>query len=85
VDGVVFAQHNLASDAAFNEFHVITCRNVMIYFAQPLQQRVHELFYESLAMFGVLALGQKETIRFSPRESFFEELDAEERLYKKIK
>jgi chemotaxis protein methyltransferase CheR len=85
VDGVVFAQHNLASDAAFNEFHVITCRNVMIYFAQPLQQRVHELFYESLAMFGILALGQKETIRFSPRESFFEELDAEERLYKKIK
>jgi chemotaxis protein methyltransferase CheR len=85
VDGVVFAQHNLASDAAFNEFHVITCRNVMIYFAQPLQQHVHGLFYESLAMFGVLALGQKETIRFSPYESSFEELDAEERLYRKIR
>ena len=85
VDGVVFAQHNLASDAAFNEFHVITCRNVMIYFAQPLQQRVHELFYESLAMFGVLALGQKETIRFSPHERSYDELDAEERLYKKVR
>jgi chemotaxis protein methyltransferase CheR len=85
VDGVVFAQHNLASDAAFNEFHVITCRNVMIYFAQPLQQRVHELFYDSLAMFGVLALGQKETIRFSPREDDYEDLDAEERLYKKVR
>ncbi len=85
VDGVVFAQHNLASDAAFNEFHVITCRNVMIYFAQPLQERVHRLFYESLAMFGVLALGQKETIRSSPHESSFEQLDAEERLYKKIR
>ena len=85
VDGVVFAQHNLASDAAFNEFQVITCRNVMIYFAQPLQQRVHELFYESLAMFGVLALGQKETIRFSPHERAYEELDAEERLYKKVR
>jgi chemotaxis protein methyltransferase CheR len=84
VDGVVFAQHNLASDAAFNEFHVITCRNVMIYFAQPLQAHVHGLFYESLAMFGVLALGQKETIRFSPYEASFEELDAEERLYRKI-
>ena len=85
VDGVVFAQHNLASDAAFNEFHVITCRNVMIYFAQPLQGRVHELFYESLAVFGVLALGQKETIRFSPYEHAYEELDPEERLYKKIR
>ena len=84
VDGVVFAQHNLVSDAAFNEFNVIICRNVMIYFAQPLQERVHGLFYESLAMFGVLALGQKETIRFSPHERSYEELDADERLYKKV-
>ena len=84
VDGVVFAQHNLVSDAAFNEFNVITCRNVMIYFAQPLQERVHDLFYESLAMFGVLALGQKETIRFSPHEGSYEELNGEERLYRKI-
>ena len=82
-DGVVFAQHNLVSDAAFNEFHVITCRNVLIYFAQPLQERVHRLFYDSLATFGVLALGQKETIRFSPHEREFEELDADERLFKK--
>ncbi len=85
VEGVVFAQHNLVSDAAFNEFHVITCRNVMIYFAQPLQEHVHRLFYESLAMFGVLALGQKETIRFSPYERDFEELDPDERLYKKVR
>jgi chemotaxis protein methyltransferase CheR len=85
VDGVVFAQHNLASDAAFNEFNVISCRNVMIYFASPLQEHVHRLFYESLATFGVLALGQKETIRFSPHEHSFEELDGEERLFKKIR
>ena len=52
---VVFAQHNLASDRSFNEFHVILCRNVMIYFDRALQDRVHELFYESLAPFGVLA------------------------------
>ena len=83
VDGAVFAQHNLVSDAAFNEFHVIVCRNVMIYFAEPLQARVHDLFYESLARFGILALGQKETIRFSPYAERYEELDAAERLYKK--
>ncbi len=85
VDNVVFAQHNLASDAAFNEFHVVSCRNVMIYFDKPLQEHVHRLFYESLAMFGVLALGQKETIRFSPREEAYEELDSAERLYRKVR
>jgi chemotaxis protein methyltransferase CheR len=84
VDGVVFAQHNLVSDGTFNEFHAIICRNVMIYFAEPLQSRVHGLFYDSLAMFGALALGQKETIRFSPYADCYEELDAAERLYRKI-
>ncbi len=84
-DSVVFAQHNLASDAVFNEFNAITCRNVMIYFDRPLQDHVHELFYESLAMFGILALGQKETIRQSPHEGAFEELAADERLYRKIR
>src|SRR5687768_5458666 len=49
---VVFSQHNLATDRSFNEFNVILCRNVMIYFKKPLQQRVHELLHDSLAMFG---------------------------------
>jgi chemotaxis protein methyltransferase CheR len=84
VENVVWAQHNLASDAAFNEFNVIMCRNVMIYFDKPLQEHVHELFHESLSMFGILALGQKETIKFSPREHAYEELDPGERLYRKI-
>src|SRR3954467_14138980 len=48
IDQVVFAQHNLVSDAPFNEFNLIVCRNVMIYFGKALQDRVHELFYESL-------------------------------------
>ena len=85
VDNVVWAQHNLVSDAAFNEFNVITCRNVMIYFDKPLQEHVHQLFYESLGMFGILALGQKETIKFSPHELAYEELDGEERLYRKVR
>ena len=85
VDGVVFAQHNLASDAVFNEFHLIACRNVMIYFDRPLQEHVHRLFYDSLAMFGVLGLGQKETIRFSPHDEAYEELSAAEKLYRKVR
>jgi chemotaxis protein methyltransferase CheR len=85
IDGVIFAQHNLASDAAFNEFQAILCRNVMIYFDRPLQEHVHRLFYESLATFGILALGQKETIKFSPHEASYEELDLAERLYRKVR
>jgi chemotaxis protein methyltransferase CheR len=82
-ENVVFAQHNLATDRAFNEFNVILCRNVMIYFDKPLQDRVHELFYESLPTFGVLALGHKESLSFSPFAARYEELDADERLYRK--
>jgi len=84
VENVVFAQHNLVSDRSFNEFNVIVCRNVMIYFDRALQDHVHRLFYESLMTFGVLALGAKESIKFSPFESCYEDLDATERLYKKV-
>jgi chemotaxis protein methyltransferase CheR len=85
IENVVFAQHNLVSDRSFNEFHVIMCRNVMIYFDKPLQDHVHRLFYDSLAMFGVLALGHKESIRFSPHADCYEELDTDERLYRKVR
>jgi chemotaxis protein methyltransferase CheR len=82
---VVFAQHNLVSDRSFNEFHAIVCRNVMIYFDRELQARVHRLFYESLVTFGVLALGQKESIRFTPFADRYEELDHAEKLYRKVR
>jgi len=82
-DHVVFAQHNLVTDAAFNVFNVIVCRNVMIYFGKALQDRVHELFYDSLETFGVLALGHKESIRFSRYEDRYEAIDAHEKLYRK--
>jgi chemotaxis protein methyltransferase CheR len=84
VENVVFAQHNLVSDRSFNEFNVILCRNVMIYFDRTLQDHVHRLFYDSLINFGVLALGAKESIHFSPHEAAYEDLDAAERLYKKV-
>jgi len=64
---------------------VIVCRNVMIYFGKGLQDRVHDLFYDSLETFGVLALGHKESIRFTPHEQSFEELSSQERLYRKIR
>jgi chemotaxis protein methyltransferase CheR len=84
IEHAVFAQHNLVSDNAFNEFHVIICRNVMIYFDRTLQQRVLGLFHESLVHFGVLALGRKESLRFSDYADRYEELDGVERLYRKV-
>ena len=83
-DNVVFAQHNLASDASFNEFQVILCRNVMIYFNNELQAHVHHLLYESLVMFGVLGLGAKESLKFSPHEHAYEEIDNAARLYRRV-
>jgi len=82
---VVFAEHNLATDGSFNEFHVILCRNVMIYFNKTLQKRVHNLIYESLSNLGILGLGNKESMRFSPREEFYEELDSRDKLYRKVR
>lgn len=83
-DGVVFARHNLASDGTFNEFHLILCRNVLIYFDRTLQQRVHRLFDASLVGLGVLALGARESLVGSEVEDRYEVLDAEARLYRKM-
>jgi chemotaxis protein methyltransferase CheR len=81
---VVFSQHNLVTDRSFSEFHVIFCRNVLIYFDKKLQNRVHTLFYDSLVMFGVLALGSKESLKFSQYEPCYEKLSATEKLYRKV-
>jgi chemotaxis protein methyltransferase CheR len=83
-ENVVFAQHNLVTDGSFNEFNVILCRNVMIYFNKSLQARVHGLLYHSLARLGVLGVGKKESLRFMPYEASYEPLDLDERLYRKV-
>lgn len=82
---IVWSQHNLVTDGSFNEFHVILCRNVLIYFDRALQARVHRLLYESLANFGMLGLGQKESINFSEHEACYETLDDMEKWYRKIR
>ena len=84
-ENVVFAQHNLAMDRAFNQFNVIVCRNVLIYFDKSLQEHVHKLFYESLEMFGMLALGHKESVAFTRQAERYEPLDDIERIYRKIR
>jgi len=83
-DRIVWAQHNLVSDSSFNEFNVILCRNVLIYFNRTLQNRVHELIYQSLGFGGVLALGQAESIRFTPHDKSYATLDEQLRIYRRV-
>ena len=84
-DNLVFSLHNLATDSSFNEFHVILCRNVLIYFNKLLQQRVHNLFYESIVRLGILGVGRQETIKFTPHEKNYEELESSVKLYRRIR
>jgi chemotaxis protein methyltransferase CheR len=82
---VVFSQHNLVTDRSFSEFNVILCRNVLIYFDKTLQSKVHTLFYDSLAMFGVLVLGSKETLRFMAHEECYQQMAPPEKIFRKVK
>jgi len=74
---MIFATHNLVSDRSFNEFQLILFRNVMIYFDKDLQDRVLQLFDQSLEPLGFLALGSKETIRFSTLASSYKQIGKE--------
>ncbi len=82
---VVFSQHNLVTDRSFSEFNVILCRNVLIYFDRTLQSKVHTLFYDSLAMFGVLVLGSKETLRFLAHEECYQQIAPPEKIFRKVR
>jgi chemotaxis protein methyltransferase CheR len=82
---VVFAQHNLVTDRSFAECTVVLCRNVLIYFDKNLQERVHGLFYESLARFGILALGAKESLKFSKYEDCYEPISLKDKIYRKVR
>jgi len=84
-DNVVFAQHNLVTDASFNHFNVIFCRNVLIYFNNTLQDRVQKLFLNSMEMFGILGLGKKETIRYTAVVDCYDDIDRDERLYRRVR
>ncbi|HWQ71944.1 MAG TPA: protein-glutamate O-methyltransferase CheR [Desulfitobacteriaceae bacterium] len=81
---IIWAQHNLVSEASFNEFHLILCQNVMIYFNKSLQERVQQLLYESLAHSGFLGLGKAESIRSTPLEKCYKVMDVHGKLFRKV-
>ena len=84
-NSILFSQHNLVTDQVFNEFQLILCRNVMIYFNKDLQNKVIRLFYNSLSTFGFLALGIKESLLFSDLKDNFENVAVREKIYRRIR
>jgi len=80
----LFSLHNLISDQVFNEFQLISCRNVFIYFEQELQERILDLFYRSLCPYGFLCLGSKETIRSDMFKRKFKVINKKENIYQKM-
>jgi chemotaxis protein methyltransferase CheR len=80
---MVFSDHDLATDAVFSEVHFVSCRNVMIYFERPLQDRAIGLFAESLCRGGFLGIGMRETLQFSAHTASFEPIGREERVYRR--
>jgi chemotaxis protein methyltransferase CheR len=82
-DSITFADHSLATDAVFSETHLVSCRNVLIYFNRSLQDRALGLFHESLARRGFLGLGSKETLDFSAWADQFEPVSRPDRIYRK--
>lgn len=81
---MVFSQHNLVSDGSFNEFDLILCRNVLIYFDKDLQERAITLFDGSLSTLGYLALGSKETLKFASISDKYVQVN-KEKVWRKLK
>lgn len=82
-ESIVFSQHNLVVDGAFNEFQLICCRNVLIYFNRTLQNHVLNLFYNSLSPLGFLALGIKESLLFTTAKDRFTVIDNTAKIYRR--
>lgn len=83
VKSISFMQHNLVTDQSFNEFHMILCRNVLIYFNIGLQNKVQKIFFDSLSTGGILGLGHRETLQFTDVCKFYETKSIEHQIYKK--
>ncbi|HEY6235272.1 MAG TPA: CheR family methyltransferase [Candidatus Elarobacter sp.] len=82
---IVFAQHNLACDSSFNEFHLVVARGVISHFNRTLSYRAHQVIYESLIRLGYLGVSSKETLRYTPHQRAFEEIEETERFYRRLR
>jgi chemotaxis protein methyltransferase CheR len=85
LSSITWAHHNLVSDGSFNDFHVIVCANVLIYFRSSLQERAHRLFYDSLVRGGFVALGKRESLLYCPDRDHYEQVRDGISLYRKMR
>jgi len=84
-DSITWARHSLVTDGSFNDFHLIVCANVLIYFRASLQERAHRLFYDSLIRGGFLAVGKRESLLYCPDRDHYEQVRDGVNLYRKIR
>jgi chemotaxis protein methyltransferase CheR len=82
---VTWVPHNLVTDTSFNDFHLILCANVLIYFLPALQSRAHRLFYDSLIRSGFLAIGKRESLSQSPDRDHYEQVRDGVNLFRKVR
>jgi chemotaxis protein methyltransferase CheR len=82
---IVFAQHNLACDGSFNEFHAVVARSVVTHFNRTLAYRAHQVIFESLVRLGYLGISAKENLRYTPHQHAYEELENTERFYRRLR
>lgn len=84
-DSITWARHNLVTDASFNDFHLVVCANVLIYFRESLQKRAHRLIYDSLIRGGFLAMGRRESLLNCPDRDHYEQVRDGVNLFRKIR
>ncbi len=82
---IVFAQHNLATDGSFNEFHLVVARNVVTHFNRTLAYRAHQVIFESIVRLGYLGVSAKESLRYTPHQRAYEEVPQTERFYRRLR
>jgi chemotaxis protein methyltransferase CheR len=84
-NNVTWARHNLVTDTSFNDFHLILCANVLIYFLPTLQSRAHRLFYDSLIRSGFLAVGKRESLINCQDRDHYEQVRDGVNLFRKVR
>ncbi|MFN2460514.1 MAG: protein-glutamate O-methyltransferase CheR [Candidatus Velthaea sp.] len=84
-ENVVFAQHNIATDGSFNEFHVVVVRHALAHFNRTLAYRAHQVVYESIVRLGYLGLGAAETLRYTPHQRAYEEVPGYPMFHRRIR
>lgn len=82
---ITWGQHNLGTDASFNEFELIVCRGGFTGYALRLRQRAMEVFYDSLPTFGILSILGATPIELAPFVFRYKVLSSQYNLYQRIR